>query len=762
MRIILYLLFLVGSFSYAQERLNILVESLNDRQPLPGAVIHFLGKHYTTDSQGFASIEIKKNGEFPIKISFLGYVDFISNVKIPQGNSPFVVKMQEEVNELSQVVVSSTKNQKISLNVVSQVIGKKKIDELSGESLAKMISQVQGVSLIQTGATIAKPVIHGLHSNRILILNNEVRQEGQQWSQDHAPEIDPLMASQIVVVKGADAVRYGSDALGGVIILSPDKLPYSDALHGSFSAGFSSNSLKTTSSIKVESSFENLPNFAWRVQASHKKAGDFKTAEYYLNNTGLEELNFSVSAGYEKKNWSVEAFFSQFNNESGVFFGSHIGSLEDLFRRFELGRPEQTMPFSYQIYAPRQEVVHHLFKIKSFVNINLGKISLQYAFQDDIRKEFSVRRLDRSKIPALNMGLKTHSLDLSWENSYKNWKTQIGINAISQSNINDPFTGVVPILPNFASFGYGVFGIQKYVEELWQIEAGLRYDYKILNSAGYDSFSNLYGGSKKFNNITYTLGGSYHLNENLDLTTNLGLAWRAPSPNELYSNGLHHGAGTYQVGDENLNSEKGLKWVSGVKFRKNKFSISAEGFLQHIKNYIYDSPTGKTKTLFSGVYPIFRFNQSDAFFRGADLSVNYQLTQWLNYEVKGSVIYANDLKTKSYFPLIPSERISSELMFNFEKWSVFSDFYLSLKHQFVAKQTRYKPEEELVPTTPDAYHLFGATMGMKLPIQKNQSISLHLSAENLLNELYKEYTNRFRYYAHDMGRNIQFKLIYHF
>lgn len=770
MRIILYLLFLVGSFSYAQERLNILVESLNDKQPLQGAVIHFLGKHYTTDSQGIASIEIKKSGEFPIKISFLGYVDFISNVKIPQGNSPFVVKMQEEVNELSQVVVSSTKNEIKSVESKPKiVISKENLMIKQDKNLAEILSSVAGITSVKTGATIAKPVIHGLHSNRILILNQGVRQEGQQWGIEHAPEIDPFSASEITIVKGSESVKYGAEALGGVVLLNNKKLPFGDALHGQVFSSYSSNSKKISSAFSVEGSWEKLPNWALRLQGSTKKSGDYKTADYYLNNTGVDELNFSVETGFENSKFEFLAYFSRFESENGVFFGSHIGNLDDLRLRIEIGRPITTFDFSSKINSPKHKAIHHLLKIKSIYKFNdLSKLSLQYSFQDNTRQEFSVRRLDRSLIPALNMNLKTHILETDWQHHFENWTHNLGANISLQQNYNVPGTGVVPVIPNYASTSFGVFGVGQFKKNYFLAEVGLRYDYKTLNADGYNIYGARYGGSHNFHNITYSLGVSYNLKrviEGARVSSNFGVAWRAPQVNELYSNGLHHGAGSFDVGDENLKPETGFKWINSLSYSGGRFSFQADFYAQIIKNYIFDSPTGEFRELFAGVFPIFKYGQRNAFFRGADIQTSLKIYKSMVYNLQASVVYANELKTKGYFPFIPSERFSQEVSVDildfFGKEKKHKSLNFSIKHQFVNKQKHFDKQTELAQDTPDAYNLFSANLGFSFPV-RNYKMILNLSAENLNNKLYKEYTNRFRLYAHEMGRNITGKMIFQF
>ena len=753
-----------------QSQLQLQVED-TQQLPLAGAVVHFMGKHYLTDSNGKAIIEKTSKGSYPIKITYLGYHDYEATLALPIAQ-PYKVVMKETVSQLEAVTVVGNNPTRVNCKFPCKIEGIKKenLTQHLGDELAKILTQTAGVSMIQTGATIAKPVIHGLHSNRILILNNEVRQEGQQWGADHAPEIDPMVADQITIVKGANAVRYGSDALGGVILIAPNKLPYGDGLHGRLAPSFASNGRKTVLTAVAESSVPKFHSWAWRVQGTLKRSGDLSTAHYLLNNTAAREANFSVATGVQQKQGTAEVFYSRYENESSVFYGSHIGNLDDLLGRFEIGKPLTTYPFSYTINAPKQKVVHHLLKTKAFYYVPFGgKLTAQYAFQKDIRQEFSVRRMDRTRIPALNMELTTHTLDVDWEHSYKHWQTMIGASFGKQDNYNQPGTGVVPVIPNFASLSYGAFGIQRYERHNWLAEAGLRYDYKYLNADGYDMYSQRYGGEHQFHNITYNAGAYYHHNW-IDIGTSIGLAWRSPHVNELYSSGLHHGAGTYDLGDDTLQSETGLKWLTTFNYSHSTLRLNVDMYLQWIKNYIYDYPTGEVRTLFSGVYPIFQYTQADAFFRGIDLEARLPLLKWyrqrnhtLAYELKGSVVFANEMQTKRYFPFIPAPRLSQQLQWNADSSTkLMRNFTIGIEHTFVAKQTRFEPAQELVPTTPDAYHLFGAHIGTTLNISKQQALSIRVSAENLLNAEYKEYTNRFRYYAHDLGRNVFVRLNYNF
>ena len=177
------------------------------------------------------------------------------------------------------------------------------------ESLGEALTVVTGVTALQTGSNIAKPMIHGLHSNRILILNNGVRQEGQQWGLEHAPEIDPFTASKITVIKGAGSMRYGSDALGGVVLIEPAEMRDSAGFGGELNLAGFTNNREGNASLMLEQNLKRVPALSWRVQGSLKRGGNVNTPNYRLWNTGVREANFSAAAGWHRERFEADVYY---------------------------------------------------------------------------------------------------------------------------------------------------------------------------------------------------------------------------------------------------------------------------------------------------------------------------------------------------------------------------------------------------------------------------------------------------------------------
>ena len=267
-------------------------------------------------------------------------------------------KNRVKEHTLDEVTVVG-EGKKASINAVSNTLGKENIAQASGKTLAALLEQVSGVSSIQTGTTIAKPVIHGMYGNRILMVNNGARLTGQQWGADHAPEIDKNSAQRIEVVKGAESVRYGSEALGGIILMEQKALPYgSELVHGNLNGMYGTNGRRYSFSGMAEGTMPKLFDLAWRVQSTYSNSGDQSTANYLLNNTGYREFNFSTTLGYRWNNLRLEAFYSLFDQKIGVMQSAQMGNEKLLAERIMMGRPVEILPFSRSIGYPHQKITH--------------------------------------------------------------------------------------------------------------------------------------------------------------------------------------------------------------------------------------------------------------------------------------------------------------------------------------------------------------------------------------------------------------------
>lgn len=682
-----------------------------------------------------------------------------------QEEAPSFLRLQDSIH-LQDVEVIGKRGE---LSQSTHRLSAQEIQENRGKTLAESLTAISGVSIIGMGNHIVKPVINGLHSNRILILNNGVRQEGQQWGIEHAAEIDPFTAQQLEVVKGAQAVRYGADALGGVILVSAYDIDVDRPWKGNIDLIGQTNGRGGAINAVLEGGVKAVKGLGWRIQTSTKKLGNYQTPDYILGNTGLTEFNYAGTLQYKRDRNEFEFYWSHFGTQIGIFEGAHIGTVEDIQARIAHGRPFEEYDFSYQIKAPRQKVGHDLAKVSWGHQFGSNrKLEVQYGLQRNHRKEYDLRRVEADDTPMADMVLTTQSLDVV----LKQGNSSLGVQSLLQVNNNVPGTGTTPIIPNFDSYSTGIFALHQFHIDALHAEIGGRYDFKYLDVAGYRYRRNatdnsgtieqyLFTDTRRFHNVSGTAGILFHFSPQLSWKSNLGLAWRAPSVNELYSDGVHHGSATYELGSPDLRSEKGLKWINSFIWSGERLQATIDVYAQMLYDYIYAQPNPDTvRQTIRGTFPLFAYQQHDAFFYGTDLRMRYALREDMHYDMNASFVRARNVDLGDYLPYIPPARVQHAFSWMYTGETVQGN-YIKLAHRFVARQTQYREGMDYV-APPPAYHLFDMVASKQFKTDTDASWQVMLSVENLFNRSYKDYMDRFRYFAHQMGRNANIKISYQF
>ncbi len=736
----------------------------HDKTALEFAIVDIveLKRGGVTDSVGNFNIPNICAGNYTVRVSHIGCKTIEKKLLI-KGKTIKTFYPEHHEQLLKDVEVTAVRHAEqtpqTKINVADE-----KIDQAKGQSLADALKSVTGVNSLNTGNSIAKPMIHGMHSNRILVLNNGVRQEGQQWGVEHAPEVDPLIANKLSVIKGANSIRYGSDAIAGVILVEPRPLRDSSGMGGELNLIGMTNGRAGTVSAFVEGNFKKLDALSWRVQGTLKQSGTISAPNYILVNTGLKEYNFSYALGWKKKNYGTDVFYSQFNTTVGIFSASHFGNLTDLKRAFDSPVPLETGSFTYKIGRPYQHIEHELLKIKSFLKIkNTGRFSIIYARQYNLRYEYdkhtplndSLKALNR---PDLQFAITTHTGDIVWEhNRVKRFTGSFGLNGITQGNT---YNGRA-LIPNFKNYGGGAFLIERWQKNKFEIEAGVRYDYKWLQIFKYQFISNatyeLITRVHTFDNFTGNIGLIFKNDTALNISLNLGTAWRAPSVNELYSNGLHHGAAALEYGDSTLQSERTNNAIVTVKYNPGKrLNIEVTPYIHYINNFIYRQPASSLMLTIHGAFPVFYYKQTDAILKGTDLLLSYKLAKRIHFTEKVSILRAWNKTENDWLIMMPSDKYESEMIYRFKSGKRMQSAYVSASLLYVTKQWRVPANSDFAPPPP-AYSTINLHASSNFFVNK-QSIEIGISIFNLLNASYRDYLDRFRYFTDAMGRNVALRV----
>ncbi len=711
-----------------------------------------LGRGVVSDSAGrFLIIEICE-GIFTLQFSHIGCESKEQSVRI-RGHVNLTLHLEHHAELLETIELNARKIREAG-SASRAELDSRTLLRSSGRTLGETLTHLPGVTVLQTGPTIFKPVIHGLHSNRLLILKDGLRLESQQWGLDHAPEIDPNSASKISVVKGAAAVQYGADAVAGVILVETDDLPTDQSRHGDVRVTGVNNGKQVAISASLTQGFGR--GYGIRVNAGLRHAGDAHAAEYLLTNTGVSEQSIGLDAGYQKGLRNLRVSYQLFRSELGILRSAHIGSLTDLQDALARDRPLIIEDFSYRIQNPKQQVLHHTLRIAGQTHFEkLGVFTTLYAVQWNAREEFDIRRGGRDDIPALDLQLQSHTGLLSLAHgSPGHLRGKVSLHWTYQQNRNTPGTGVRPLIPNYTKYAPAVSWVEKWITDDLEIEAGLRYEYIFLDVKRIDAQNRLVKPEFDFHNVSASAGAHYSVSDAVTCFSHIGFTHRAPHVNELFSEGLHHGAAAIEEGDTNLIPEKALKWVTGTEIRHTKWQLDASIFFQHIGDFIYLRPTGEPRLTIRGAFPVFQYVQNDVRLFGAEGSLQFALSKHWGWRSEFSVLRARNISLKEDLIGLPSDRMRHTVLWNSEKSIIDAEFSI----EYVWKQICVPADIDYAPP-PAGYTLVHAGVGMD--VIKDQ-LHVHLTIRNLLNASYREYLNRLRYYADDTGRSIELRLRYQF
>lgn len=762
-----------------------IVLDIDTNEPLPFATIGIKNANLgaVADESGQFEITNICQDEIDLEVRFLGYKTVVHHHDFHHP-SP-VIFMASEETLLESVVVEEVLNAHEVKTLDPKDIS---IDgsESIGTTAGDLLSKASGVYTLRTGQNVVKPVVHGLHSNRVLIINNGVRHSYQAWGSEHAPEIDPSQIDRIQLIKGASTVRYGPDALGGVILFDAPQPAYNTNQKSEISTGFQTNGRAFSAEATTQAGYERN---AWMVSVNGTKQGDLKAPDYHLTNTGKREFGYSIATRHHFSWIDIDLYASHFEQELGILRGSVNGNLVDLANAIGAEVPNETKDFSYDIHNPKQETIHDLFKIKTAIFLGEQQFDLQYAFQKNERREFDIRRGTNNDRPAINLKLNTHTIDFDWDHpSSGNWAGTVGLQFFTQNNDNIPGTNTIPFVPNYNNTNIGVFAIESYTRNQTTYEAGIRFDFLNMNIRGRDSSNDIYRDDLNYQNFTFTAGIIHEFSDRISFRSNIGTAWRAPNINELYSFGKHQniiefGLWRYEIfqtndsistsgvltqDDKEVKSERGIKWISTLDIQGNGFRAEFTPYANWIKNYFFIRPYGLTTTV-RGTFPYFIHDQTDALYTGIDIDISKEWSDAFSGELKVSYVYAKDISSDQAFIGIPPLNMQVDLT------RKIGDFILTFYPSWTARQTHqpqvipaetFSDSEEVqfdrsetfdFLSSPDAFFLMNAS----IKYQK-KNITAKLSGENLLNTTYRRYTDQSRYFADDLGLNLKLFLSYSF
>ena len=792
MKFIFNLLLILFGFTLlnAQQTSTIkgIVLDFHDKVPLAGTTVTLGTATTKTDASGNFTFTSLTNGTYTL-IANHPDCNIFSEKIVVNKDSFFELNLEHHVSDIENVTIHGTHKNKNTL--IIKTLDHKDLERNATDNLGNLLTGISGVGVLKSGNNIAKPVIHGLYGSRISIINNGVKMAEQEWGVEHAPNIDANQFGHIDVLKGASALKYGSDAIGGVVLLIPETYKKIDTLQGSANVAGILNGKGIAVDLNLVKTWST--NWALKTQGGYKKLGDLETPNYLLMNSGLEFNSFNFSLQNTSFLQGISFDYSLTNQEVGIFRGSHIGNLDDFYTALNSNVPLYQRDFSYDIDNPKQLVQHHLAKISAYKRLKgIGKFSLDYSLQYNHREEFDIRRGELNDVPSLDLELYTNQLKINNLLERKNWKWETGIDLAYQYNYSSTETKARRLVPNYTKYSGGAYSFFQYrINPILNIEGALRYDYSHFDVKkwfdesdwfdNYDAeFSQFYvktDGNRvftnpilKYNNLSFSTGLQWNPAATVDVKLNYAKVSRTPNIAELFSDGLHHSAAVLERGDFRLKNESGNQFSASVESKISQaLEISVNPYLFLTQNFINQIPTGIQNTI-RGVFPVWTYEQINVRMYGLDADVNLNINSDFTYKGRFSYVNGKDLTNDQPLILMLPTNFTNSLELEKKAWN---NFYFKVENQTVLRQKNFplfNPTIEIfengvevektldLSTPPPSYSLWNIQTG----IDFNKNFSAGLNITNLFDTEYRDYLNRMRFFSAEMGRNVIFNVKYKF
>lgn len=749
--------------------------------PVANASVYFtdIKAGASTDADGHFSMNNIPEGKHLVEVSHISYKTIAQSVDI-NGDTRKDFMLSAEIAESNAVVVTgvtgATQLKKVPFAV--SVMRRQDLMQTTSSNIIESLTKLGGVSTLSTGPAISKPVIRGLGYNRVLTVNDGVRQEGQQWGDEHGIEVDEASVSKVELLKGPASIIYGSDAMAGVInIITNVPLPVN-----TIKANIGSNYQTNNKLRSFNANFGGNKNgINWNVYTSNRAAIDYKNKyDGRVFNSKFKENNLGGYIGYNG-NWGYShLLLSSFNLKTGLVEGERDD--DGYFIKPVAGGGEARATDadlnSTNPLIPYQHIRHFKIATDNSIKLNKNRITFNIGFQRNLREEFG--NVDDPGERALEFDLKTVTYTTQFHFAeQQGWKTSIGINGMQQHNANK---GVEQLIPDYNLFDFGTYVYtQKSIGKL-NISGGLRFD---TRNVAVDDL--LDGGavkgngfSKNFANLSGSIGLAAQVSNKVNLKLNIARGFRAPSIPELASNGSHEGTTRYEYGDAGLKSETSLQLDGGIEINTEHVSLGVTAFYNAFNNFIFyrklqAAGGGDSLINVNGAdLTAFKFDQRGAALAGAEATIDIHPhpLDWLHIQNTFSFVrgtFRDAIDGNKNIPFIPAPKLVTEFRGNFNTAGKhLQNAYLKIELDNTFTQnnvfTVYNTE-----TATKGYSLLNAGVGGDVVNAKKQTLfSFTISAINITDAAYQNHLSRLKYAAENlatgrtgvfnMGRNFSFKV----
>ncbi|MEJ5963997.1 TonB-dependent receptor [Pedobacter immunditicola] len=756
---------------------------LDEDEALSAISLQINGTNYATktNDQGYYEFADIPAQRYTLVISGVGYQK-LEKIALLKENQVLVVnaKLSKHHSNLDEVVVTGMSRSTVLRKspVPIAVLSKRAMDQqVSSNLIDAIVKGIPGVSAVTTGPNISKPFIRGLGYNRVLTLFDGLRQEGQQWGDEHGIEIDPYGISRVEVVKGPASLTYGSDAVAGVINMIPDQSPLPEGmLKGDFTTEYQHNNGMFGNSLGLA-----LHKNGWRyaARASGKIAHSYRNqVDGLVYGTAFQEYNLSASAAVHKKWGHSKIAANYYNNLQEIPDGSR-DSLSRKFTRQVLDEgddiknrpvvPENELN-SYRIVPLHQHIQHYRIYNSGQYKLGNSLLDVLVGGQQSVRREYNHPTTPGQA--GLYLVLNTLNFDAKYHfPEFNGIQSTLGLSGMYQTNRNKDATDY-PI-PNYDLFDMGAFFFAKKSFGKLDLSAGVRVDDRKVD---WNDFAQFTAFDKRYQGVSGSAGITYNLTERILFKANIARGYRAPNITEIGSNGLDPGAHIVYLGNRTFVPEFNLQQDIGFMAYLKNIDLSLELFNNNIQNYIYQArltdENGEPVVVVPGNLT-YQYKQSAARLYGLEASVNIHPTAVPWFTLNNSVSYVVGKTNGQHLPLLPPLQLRSEMKFAAQtnKTSIFSKPYIKFEANYHADKNRFYALDD-TETFTDGYALFSAGLGTGLKNKQQKTfLEVFIQGENLFDTAYQSHLNRLKYFEYfqsspngrsgiyNMGRNFSVKVI---
>lgn len=782
------------AFSFANKILTGKVTDKSTGAPLQGVSVYFpdLKTGAITKPDGTYRISNLPASKTLIRVSLIGY-KMIAEIVDLSDTDERNFEMEEAIIELNDIIVTgqtrSTEKDR-SPSPIS-ILSAEDLAISSSENIIDAIAKVPGVSQVTTGTSIAKPVIRGLGYNRVLVINDGVRQEGQQWGDEHGIEVDEYSVNNVEILKGPASLSYGSDALAGVVnLLTAPTLP-AGSIKGNVLANYQTNNGLIGGSLNLAG---NSSGFIWDLRYSNKLAHSYKNKyDGYVYNSGFKENSLSGILGFNKSWGFSHLHFGMYNIKPGIVEGDRDSAtgkfvtavtVNDTTSEEEIVNEDQLK--SYNPSVPYQKVHHYKAILNNSFIVGKGNLNAIVGWQQNQRQEFA-DPLEPEEYE-LYFLLNTYSYDFRYNlPEKKGLNFSFGVNGMYQDNKNK---SVEFLIPDYNLFDFGAYAILSKRYKDLDLSGGFRFDTRsedgkqlYLDDEGIpvqtpdsNAVTKFEAFSSNFTGFSASVGLAYQLSKNSFTKFNISKGFRAPNIAELASKGIHEGTVNYEIGDPNLKPENSLQFDLGFGANTEHVSVEASLFYNYISNYIYTRKLAGTNgqdSLTDG-FSTYKFTSGDADIYGGELSIDIHPhpLDWLHFENTLSLVRSiqrDQPDSSKYLPKTPAPRFTSELRVDFKKpFTGFANLYAKLNWEAYFRQDKVFYAFGTETETP-GYNLFNAGIGTDIVSGNRNLFSVYIAVNNITDVAYQNHLSRLKYApenfatgrtgVYNMGRNFSFKLM---